>query len=195
MAHLRGNPAPWNYELEAIFQTGTFGNQAIRAWTLASNVTYTFTNAPLTPTLGLRLTAASGDNDPNDGILETFNPLFPNPTAVSPAAALSPTNLFEIHPSLELHPARNLTFNLDWNALWKLATRDAIYRPPGLAILTAGNSNQSWIGHQLIAQSQWQIDRHLSLVAVYVHFFSGSAITEAGGRDLDFVGSWLTYRF
>ena len=71
----------FDYNFDTIFQWGTFwspgGQIGILAWALASDVGLTLNSIPLKPRLGLRADATSGDHDPNDRRLQTFNPLFP----------------------------------------------------------------------------------------------------------------------
>jgi hypothetical protein len=44
--------------------------------------------------------------------------------------------------------------------------------------------------------SQWDIDRHFSFVGVYGHFFAGRFLKETGsGEEVDYVTTWLTYKF
>lgn len=42
----------------------------------------------------------------------------------------------------------------------------------------------------------WEIDRHLSFAAIYGHFFAGRFLKESGsGENLDYVTTWVTYKF
>ena len=46
------------------------------------------------------------------------------------------------------------------------------------------------------AQLFWDIDRHLFFAAIYGHFFAGRFIKESGpGDDVDYITTWLTYKF
>jgi len=65
-------------DLEVMTQSGTIGNDTIRAWAVGSLSGYTFSNAKWTPRLGFQFDAASGNSNPHGTVLETFNPLFPN---------------------------------------------------------------------------------------------------------------------
>ncbi|MGH8727269.1 MAG: alginate export family protein [Burkholderiales bacterium] len=62
---------------ELVGQFGDFGDADIRAWTVASAFGFTFGDLPLKPRLGLHADIASGDDDPNDGTLRTFNAMLP----------------------------------------------------------------------------------------------------------------------
>ena len=75
-ARLAGKRGPVDYEAEGMVQGGRFAGQDIRAWGGSVGAGYTLTQA-WSPRLGLRFDAGSGDDDPGDGKLRTFNPLFP----------------------------------------------------------------------------------------------------------------------
>jgi hypothetical protein len=72
---LFGTYGGFDWDAEAVGQIGQFGRQDIRAWTVATDIGYTFQTARLRPRLGLKLDVASGDSDPADGQLGTFNAL------------------------------------------------------------------------------------------------------------------------
>jgi hypothetical protein len=191
---LTGRPGNWSYDLEAAWQGGDFGGQPIRAWGAWASLSHTFANTPLAPTVGLRASAASGDRDRNDGVLETFNPLYYNPNVLTPAVALGASNFANLQPSIGLRLSPALTATVDWQALWRLEAGDAVYRPPLIPLVLVANGG-SWLGSQLSTEVQWQLDRHCELGGIYSHFFVGDALSGAGGRDIDFVAGWLTYRF
>ena len=81
---LWGDGRGWDYDVELIYQWGGFGEGGIRAWAVASVFGYTFRDLPTRPRLALSLDVHSGDRDPEDPDIETYQPLFPRgPTTVS----------------------------------------------------------------------------------------------------------------
>ena len=73
-----GRPNNWEYNLEYVYQFGTFGAGNINAWTAANAARYNFVDRPFTPATGVRFDVASGDQNPNSQNLQTFNPMFPS---------------------------------------------------------------------------------------------------------------------
>ena len=78
----------WNTELVA--QGGELQTVAstldVRAWTLATDTGWRWTERPLQPRLGLKADIASGDGNLRDGRVGTFNALFPkSATSARPA--------------------------------------------------------------------------------------------------------------
>ncbi len=127
---LFGSVKNWDWNLEAVFQIGHVGSQIIRAWTVASDTGFTFTALPWSPRLGLKADIASGNKNPSDGRLGTFNALYPNPTYFTEAALLAPGNIMDLQPSVTIKPVPTLTLILGWNFLWKHYKEDAVYTPP-----------------------------------------------------------------
>lgn len=192
---LWGNPGAWDYNYEAVLQTGSFGNADILAWTVATDTGYTFRSLPFRPRIGLKADIASGDGNPNDNRLTTFNALFPKQPYFSEASLIAPANLIDLHPSVAFELTEALTVAVDVNWFWKQRTEDAIYAPPGRPLPGTAQSAARYIGSQVNAGLEWRFHANASWTAYYSHFFAGPAVTEAGGRDVDFVGSWITLRF
>lgn len=192
---LWGNPKPWDYNFEFVLQVGSFGSQNILAWTAASDTGYTLATLPWRPRVGLKANAASGDTNRKDGTLGTFNPLFPKNAYFSEADLVTPTNFIDVYPSVTVHPAAGIEVASGVDVLWRESTADAFYRVPLVPLVRGTTSDSRYIGTMVNLEAGWQIDRHLKLSAAYVHFFAGPVITDAQGKDVDYVGVWTAYKF
>jgi hypothetical protein len=76
-ARIWGMTESWDYNYELVFQWGHFGPDHIRASTTASDTSFRIESVKLRPRFGLKADVASGDRDPTDQKLGTFNALFP----------------------------------------------------------------------------------------------------------------------
>jgi len=187
---------PLDYNFEFIYQWGSFGNGDIRAWTAASDTGYTLVSLPLRPRIGLRADIASGDEDPTNPDLQTFNPLFPKGAYFSEAGLIGPANFIDLNPCLDLHLANHVTLIFDWDFFWRESTRDGLYNNAVALVRSGKTSDARYIGSMAQGQLSWDIDRHLTFVAMYGHFLAGRFLKETGpGNDVDYVTSWLAYRF
>lgn len=187
---------PLDYNFELVYQWGSFGNGDIRAWTAASDTGYTFASLPLRPRLGLKADLASGDEDPADSKLQAFNPLFPKGAYFSEAALIGPVNFIDLNPCLDLNLTEHAVLSLNWDFFWRESTRDGLYNNAAALVRSGRTSDARYIGSMPQAQLSWDVDRHLSFTAIYGHFFAGPFLKETGpGKDLDYVTSWLTYKF
>ena len=121
--------------------------------------------------------------------------MFPRGAYFGEISLIGPANLFDIHPSLDLHLSRNVKLSADWDFFWRYSDGDGIYDNGG-NILRPTDGNTRFIGHQPSVQLEWEIDRHMTFDVVYSHFFAGDFLKRSGsGADVDFVGAWLVYRF
>ena len=191
-----GKRAGWDYNVELAYQFGSFGSGNISAWTAASETGYTFANAPLRPRLFFKADIASGDRNPNDSNLETFNAMFPKGAYFSETGLLGPANIIDVHPGIELQLTRRLSLISDWDFFWRESTGDGIYNN-ALKLVRPGNQNDArYVGNQAQAMLQWNISRHFSASAVYAHFFAGDFLKESPpGKDVNYVSAWVTFRF
>lgn len=124
-ARLFNNPpgAPfkpgWDYNWEAVYQLGSFAQNYINAWTLATKTGFTFSMRFL-PRLALRAYVASGGQNLHGGTLSTFNPLFPRGAYFGPKLTMfGPNNLLDVHPVLMLTLRQNVTCDFDWGWFWR----------------------------------------------------------------------------
>lgn len=163
---------------------------------MASDTGYTLTSVPLSPRVALRADVTSGDHNPEDPDLETFNPLFPRGSYFGEIGLLGPVNHIDLHPSIDLRLFEGLLLWIDVAFFWRQSADDGIYGNGVNLLRSASGSRERYVGSQPSLNVEWRVDRHLSLTAVYSHFFAGPFLKETGsGEDIDFVGAWLTYRF
>jgi hypothetical protein len=181
---LFGQSGLLDYNLEAVAQAGKFGAKDIRAWTVASDLGATISKAHSSPRLGLKVNVTSGDPDPTDDRLGTFNPLFPNLAYFNDAALLAPQNHIDLHPSLtlSLDPRFQVSTGADW--FWKTVRADDVYRGPGLPVGARGGSRS--IGRQLHLSMRWRPTDAVEIKAGFVRFDVGRALRDVGGQDTNY---------
>lgn len=192
---LWGGYAGWDYNIELVGQFGDFGDADIRAWTVASDIGFTFGDLRLKPRLGLHADIASGDDDPNDGTLGTFNAMFPKLNYLTEAALVAPANIMDLFPSVTLKLTDSLRMIIGSDFLWRVSKDDAFYASPLNPVPGTSTADGRYIGNQLDLEAEWTIGRHIKLSFAYVHFYAGQTIEDAGGEDVDFAAVWATYRF
>lgn len=194
-ARLFGKHDGFDWNTEGAFQFGSFGASNIQAWTVSTDVGYTFAGLPFTPRVGLKADAISGDKNLKDGTLGTFNPLFPKLPYFSEANLVAPMNLLDIQPNLTLSLTPKVSFNVGWNPFWKQEAADAVYSSALTPVKgTAGGSGR-YIGQQVSATLAWAATSHLNIAGTYVHYTPGERVRQAGGQDGDFVAVWAQFLF
>jgi hypothetical protein len=187
-----GKNGPWDFDWEGVAQFGEVGSQNIQAWTIATDSGYTFKHWQWQPRLGLKADIASGDRHKNDGKLQTFNPLFFKANYFNDAAFFRPANLADLHLTLQMQPREDLTITLGSDSIWRHTKQDALYGTAGNVLLPAATTSR-YVGTTAEAAAQWKINRHVSVTASYIHMYTGNQVKQAGGGDIDYLASWVSF--
>jgi hypothetical protein len=190
----------FDYNLDTIFQWGSFwssgGEIGILAWAVATDMGLTIARIPLKPRLGLRADATSGDRDPNDQRLQTFNPLFPGTAYSDSIGLIGAANSLALNPNLRFAMSERWIASVGMAFFWRQSTRDGIYGINVAPIRPGGRSQARDIGTLPSVRLDWRISRHLTYTAIYSHFFAGRFLKETPpGEDVNYVSTWLTFRF
>lgn len=194
-ARLFGSHSNWDWNLEALYQFGRFNEADIRAWTVASVVGFRLTETAAKPWLALSANIASGDDDPDDERLGTFNPLFPNLAYFEEAALYAPQNFFNLKPKISWMAAADLELTLDWNFFWRLEKNDTVYVRGLVPLLETADAQGRFVAHTPSFGVDYQWSRYVSLGFSYSHFFVGELIRNAGGKDTSFFRLQINWKF
>jgi hypothetical protein len=189
-----GQVKNWDFNAEEAFQCGSFLNESIRAWTASLDSGHTW-HVFGQPRLGLKGDVASGDTHPGDGHEETFDALFFKSGYFNDASLLRPENIIDLHPNLTFRPRSKISVDGGGDFFWRYSRNDAIYAVPGFIGVPALHTDSSFVGTALDLNLSWQIQRHISLLASYVHFVSGSYVHAAGGGNVDYISTTLSFIF
>ena len=132
----------------------------------------------------------------NDRDLQTFNPLFPKGAYFGETGLIGPLNHIDLHPALELHPARSLTFTVDGDFFWRESSEDAVYNIGQSVARSGGADGSRYVGAQVSARVEWRLQKNLTWTANYSHFFAAAFLHEnPPGEDVNYFSSWITFRF
>ena len=189
-----GKHGQFDHDVEALHQGGTFGDRAIRAWALAASAGYTLRQA-WSPRLGLEYDAGSGDGDPNDGRLGTFNPMFPKGPFFDPSSLNSWANLRLARASFSVAPSKALSLSFSVSQRWRQSTSDAVYIQPYVPLAATLGNPARRVGEEYEFNLSWQTNRHLVVLFQALHASAGPAIRLAGGRPVNFAMVTTQLRF
>lgn len=192
------NGFDFNYEL--IGQWGSFGEatggKPIRAWAISTDTGKTFEKLKFAPRLGFKTDFLSGDKNPRDGKLNTFNPFFPNTAYSGLIGLIGPLNVVDVAPSLRLSIHPKVSVTLDSTFYWRQNINDGLYGVNVNLQRVDNLSRERYIGNLSGVRAEWRINRHLTATAVYSRFWRGSFLRETPpGEDVNYFSTWLTYRF
>lgn len=195
-ARIWGRRGAWDFNAEAGVQAGRFGAGRIRAWDAATDNGLTLEQLPLTPRIGLRADATSGDRDPGNPDLETFNPRFPNTAYSGLSGLVGPANSLDLVPSVRLSLAPRLALTGGIAFFWRTSVRDGLYGITVAPVRTGGGSRARFVGRQTTLELVWRPDHHLTYSATLTAFATGRYLRETPpGESVRYVQSWVSYRF
>jgi len=189
-ARLGGNWLPsGDFDLESAFQTGDYGNRRILAAMFTAQAGYTWNRAAWSPRTYINFDYASGDGDPADGRLGTFNQLFPLGHAyLGFIDFVGRQNIEDLSLGVTGAPARRLRFSADWHNFWRAERNDALYNAGGSVVRRAGEGLSRSVGRELDLTTRYSFNRHLTTELGYCHFFPGPFLTVLGpDQPIDFV--------
>ena len=192
-ARVAGKRAGWEWDAEGMLQRGRLGSRKIRAWGLSADLGYTL-DLPARPRLGLRLDAGSGD-DPSDGALGGFHPLFPKGGHFDEAGVTTFTNLVALRASVRLRPTARLSLEAATQGKWRESRDDAVYTLPSVPLAATLGNRARGIGQSYSLDAKWKATDTLAVHAQYVHHQAGDAIRLAGGESVDFAMLSAALRF
>ncbi len=179
-----------------MLQFGSFALEDILAWSLATETGYRFADLPLKPKLLFRANIASGDDDPGNGELGTFNPMFPKGKYFGELSPIGPFNIINIHPSIELDLGQGFTLGLAGLAYWRASDKDGLYDLTGQIVRPGDTTRRRFTGTQGEILLGWQPSVALSFSTSFSVFEPGAFIRDSGpDKTIYMVGAEMMYRF
>jgi len=180
----------------AIFQWGSFRDADARAWALSTETGYRLAGMPWKPRMALRFDIASGDKDPNDPSLQSFNPFFPGNSYAGAVGLLGPTNLTDLTPSITFAVLSNLIMGVEAPSYWRTSTADGVYATDLRVLLPADVGEGKYVGTNPAYIIIWQATRHIQLQGAITRFLSSDFLKETFvSNGFGFYSATFKYRF
>ncbi len=190
-ARIKGAPGRFDYTGEADWQFGRRAGQQVRAWAMAATGGYTLDLA-LKPRLGVEYDFASGDSNPSDNKVQTFDPLYPFGHALQGYQDIfSWKNGHALKASASIDPKADWRVQADFHHFRLHHSFDAWYDSTGAAIIarsTTGGPGKD-IGNEIDLHVKGKFRDVITLWFGYSRFFAGSyvkATTTRADRDWGF---------
>jgi hypothetical protein len=195
--------APFDYNAEAVFQTGEitnpgaaanrrFGDNATNdvvdhlAYALVVGGGYTLADTPWQPRFGAEYNYASGDEDPADGENGTLDNLYPtNHKFFGYMDEFAWKNMHNPLVSLTVQPSPKLKTSLFYRWYWLAEDRDFWYRatqaPNAPGRRNAAGGADSYVGSEIDLALWWNITKKFAVHGGYSHFFAGDFVSDTAG--------------
>ncbi|MCC7154394.1 MAG: alginate export family protein [Bryobacterales bacterium] len=184
----------FNYEL--IGQWGTFRALPVRAWAVSTDTGVALKVGPFPGRLGLTANRASGDKDPRDGSLESFNPLFPGNSYSGIVGLLGPTNLSDLTPSVRIRLPGAVVLAFEAPSYFRTSSRDGVYAIDQRLLLPGQTNLYKYVGTNPSVIVSWQVTTHIDVSGAVTRFLSGKFLADTFVRNgFGFYSIAATYRF
>lgn len=168
----------FTYNNEFVYQTGSFGEQTINAWTASFNIEHPFRLLGENGIVGIKTEAISGDNNDSDNNLNTFDGLYPRGAYFGRVARFGPSNLIDFHPYITTKLG-DFSLSLDYVAFWRFSKQDGVYSPP-LILEYPSINNERFIGHQIGTIIAFEINQFIALELESNTIFPQNFLDESG---------------
>ena len=193
-------PVGLDYDLEAAFQTGEVRGLDLTAFAVHAGLGYTF-DTVWRPRLGVEYNYASGDSDPTDTSVETFQNLFPTNHKFYGIMDLTAwQNMHHAAAELKVQPCKTVTAQLGYRAFFIASTDDVWYRANGVSavrpLTPAARAASNYEGSQVELVLTWNVKKWLQIQGGYAHFFAGDYLEDTGASDdadFGYVQAMLTF--
>jgi len=193
---LTGTQGSFDFNFDLIGQWGRFQNAGIRSWAISTTTGYRFRTWRFRPRLAVAANAASGDADPADNQLGSFNPLFPGNSYSGLVGLLGPTNLTDVTPSFQLSLRRNVLLIFESPSYFRTSTGDGVYSIDLRLLLSPAGKADRYVGTNPGVVVAWQATRHINLSGVISRFLSGPFLKGTFVENgFGFYSLAFTYRF
>lgn len=189
-----GSNGAWDYDVEGLWQFGTFGADEVRAYAASLDIGWKAADWPWKPRFGVRFDLASGDETPGDGVLGSFDGPYPNFSYLSATSAYWPANAWAVFPLLTTTPRDGLTFYVGAQYMERIETSDAFYYQPQLPIALPGTDAHG-VMTQIYSRLRWEPTQHWVISATAIYQAAGMATNDAGGQDTVIGSTSLSWRF
>lgn len=189
----------WNYDVEASYQVGNFNGSLINALGVSFDTKYRFTKKSKV-TFALAGNYISGDNNPNDAQLNTYNLLYSKPS-FGLAAPIGAANIINVNPYFTWQATKQFSVLGGVYFLSRASQKDGIYSPamqqtrPTLP-QTLFKSTERKIGNQYVLEFSYIFNQNIMLFADFAYLSAGDFVSETGkGKNITYLSAKVAYKF
>ena len=193
-ARVFGRSGGIDFDTEAVFQSGAFGSDEIRAFGAALDLGRTFAAAPLAPRLGLRLTYGSGDSAAVDGKQETFAPAFPNSGWFGQNGLASFSNTIEAAGIATITPRENVTLTAKLAAVWRADANDFLYAGNTVLANTNGG-DEAFTGISPSLSLVWRPNANITINPYVSYVALSDEVRDRGAHNVAYAHFTVGLRF
>lgn len=179
----------FDYDAEAAYQFGDFGNQDICAWMLSGDLGYRFADVMFSPRIFFGYDYASGGKA-SGSKMKTFSQILPLGHAyLGWMDIVGRQNIIDYRPGIDLQLMDELKLCTHLHFFHRASSSDALYNPGDGIVRASGASTSKEIGQELDFLLKYKLSRHWMFLLGYSYFFTGDFVKEttpAASKDVSF---------
>jgi alginate export protein len=171
-------PAGLDYGTEVAFERGEVADSDFNAWGGHWVLGHTW-SACWKPRLFAEYNYATGDNNPKDGRVETFDVMYPSTHLKwGETDQVGWRNIHDVRAGFEIAPANNWTVSTNYHSYWLANIHDGLYAANGSVAIPrvpAGTAGR-WAGQEADVQGSHKFHNGFDVGAGVGHIFPGTFI-------------------
>ncbi len=172
-----------DYEVETAGQWGDFKDQDVRAMMAVGILGYTLDH-PWKPRVAFEFDYGSGDSDPSDGKLTTFDNLYPtNHLFYGYIDFISLQNLNDYRFQISAKPHKKWKLQADLHLIYLDTVKDSYYSVGRSVVRTASGPADDHLGDEIDVTADYKFNDYVNIGVGYSHFFAGDYLRDTGAND------------
>jgi hypothetical protein len=173
-------PTRLDYGVEMAMQRGSLAADSVNAWAGHWQLRESLPGRG-TVKLTSEYNFATGDDNPTDGIRQTFDQLYPTGhDKLGLGDQVGWRNIHHLREGFEFSPFKATPISLNYHTWWLAEKTDGLYAASGaLLARVAGGTASSHVGQELDIQITRPLTPQIQLAAGYAHMFTGAFLTQA----------------
>jgi hypothetical protein len=186
-----------DYDIEAAYQLGDSGDNDVHAFMIGSQVGYRFIETAFKPRAYLGFDFGSGDKDPNDNKVETFDQTYPlGHPYLGYMDFVGRQNIISPNIGITFNPLNKLTCEATGLFFWRAEEEDALYNAGGGVLRKGAPGTNLEVGQEIDILLKYAYNIHTVILLGYSHFFPGKFIRQTGPDDsADFIYASVEFTF
>ncbi len=189
-----------DYEIELARQFGNFRDKDVEAMMGVGIVGYTWEYHRWKPRVGFEFDYGSGDTDPNDDKMTTFDNLYPtNHLFYGYIDFISLQNLNDYRYQFSFKPHKKWKVQTDLHMIYLDSPKDSWYTVGRGVARTAGagaGDMSAHVGNEIDLILDYKVNDYAAMHFGYSHFFAGKYMQETGANDdANFIYAQTTLSF
>jgi hypothetical protein len=187
-----------DYEAHLLRQFGTIGSDSVGAYAMNFDLGYTWSKTALKPRIYADYAYASGDKNPHDGTINTFDQIYPSNHGLYGIVDLFGwQNLQDEKFGIEIRPAKKVMVSTVFHNLNLASASDALYNGSGNAVVrNAAGVDGSHIGTEWEGTGAFKVTKYLTSGVGYGRLFPGDFMKKATkGSPYNISYLFFTYAF